>query len=142
MRRIALLVMLALPLAFAPAHADSRTESHTYLGGTGDAAWLACPDPDCPAEYVGGAPFTLEGDESSAAIVIQDDVNAFVGGFYEVRDANDVALSSGSFCGSTTATIGAGAVSLQVFVDEAFGLIDCGSARGFGVKGTITVTFS
>lgn len=140
MRRLAVLVLLALPLAFAPAHAEAGTESHTYLGGTGDAAWVACPDPDCPAEYIGGAPFALEGDEASAAISIADDVNPNVGGYYEVLDGADVVLSSAIFCGSTTANV-EGGVALNVYVDEAFGPLDC-APRSFGVKGTISVTFS
>lgn len=140
MRRLALLVLLALPLSFAPAHAEARSASATYLGGPGDVILLECPDPDCPAEYIGGAPFALDGD-ASAKVTITDDVNADAAAYYEVLDAGDNIVISGSICSPTTIDLTGGA-SLNIYIDEAFGPLDCGGARTFGVKGSINVDFS
>lgn len=139
MRRIAALMLLAVPLALGTAHAETRTERHTYLGGPGDAAWVACPDPDCPAEYVGGAQFSLEG-ESIAAISIADAVSSPTAGYFQFDDGAEVAVTSGAFCGSVTKPVPAGAVTLSIYVSEAFALLDCGSAD-VGTMGTITVAF-
>ena len=140
MRRIPLLVLLVIPLAFGTAHAD-RSESHTYVGGTGDALILACPDPDCPAEYIGGALFTLEGDETVAAVAIEDELVDPVGGFYQFQ-AGDTVLSEGAFCGTISVEVPLGASSLEVFVDEVLGPLDCPGDIGAATIGTVKVDFT
>lgn len=138
MQRTAVLVALVGSLTLGSAHATARTESHSYLGGVGDATVVACPVAACPAEFLGGVSFPLDGREVRAALSIEDAASSQTAGFFRVSGGEE---ASGAFCGTVTTPVPAGSVVLTVYVSEAYAALDCASA-GVGTIGTVTATFS
>lgn len=138
MQRAAVLVALVGSFSLGPAHATARTESHSYLGGPGDATVVACPVPACPAEFLGGASFSLDGQEARAVLSIDDAVSSGTAGFFRISGSIE---ASGAFCGTVTTPVPAGSVVLTVYVSEAYAPADCGGPA-VGTIGTVTATFA
>lgn len=144
MKRTAVTMGALLLTVFAVASTASAA-SGDYVAGTGDALVL-CQAEDAVGACFGGQTFAVATDATSVDIDVEDDLaeNNPPGAFYQFRDANDEILDeTGGFCGSTTASVPANAVTLQVFVGTAFAPLDCSSNPiGVATTGTIVASFS
>lgn len=123
---LALATMLALPaLADAP-----RVITMGYVAGAGDFA--------CIIRGVGCVQFFVEGGETQATIVGDDDVMPFIG----LDACSPDCGHEVSACGSVTITGLHEGNRLTVFVGEVRGMLLCGSLLAEPVKGTVTATFT
>lgn len=141
MRTTTIFAAAALMTVVAVAPAASAA-SGDYIAGTGDVQ-IFCQTEDALGACLGGQIFDVPGDATSVDVRIDDDNVANAGGFYQFADANDEVLTSGGFCSSTSVGVPSGAVTLAIFVDTAFGPLDCPeNPPGFATTGTISATFA
>lgn len=145
-RRVIALVAASLLVVAVPvgARAEQRMESKPYYVGA-DALLTECELGTGLESGLFGACFDLVGDETSAAIEINDLTGLPVGGAYAFRTASGGITSLGLFCSTIEdVVVPEGSADLVVYVTgPALGALNCvgGGTFGTGTTGTIDVTF-
>lgn len=117
--------------------------SGDYIAGPGDLI-VVCPKDELATECLGGHSFDVPTSASDANISVDDDVTDTTGAFYQFQDADNSTLASGGFCDQTNQTVPADSTELNVYVDGAFSVVDCGPAEqpAVATTGTIQVDWS
>lgn len=139
---VAAALFVAVALATSTGYASPRTDTHSYIGGTGNAGILSDVtfDGDTTQIGLGGAIIAAQSDDLQAAITLADDnTDGEVAGFYYFRGGGGARLSpTAFFCGAVDAGVPSGAVDIVIGIDTIAGLVGC----GLGTTGTITVVWS
>ncbi|MHB8584281.1 MAG: hypothetical protein ACYDDF_00375 [Thermoplasmatota archaeon] len=113
-------------------------DGHGIVYHTTGGLLIASADPS----GAGGACWSVPVNTSVVSMQVADDLVPRVGFWIQYADASNQSIGAafGPFCGSGSAMVPAGATQVYGTVDQAFGLLDCGS--GPATTGTITATFS